>query len=84
MSKDLMLKCLIAFILGWLLCRMMGNGFRVSASSTDLTLNDLNNKLDRIQTNLTFSINKSDSQIKNIKEQLESLHEALMKKGIKF
>ena len=29
MSEDLMLKCLIAFILGWLASRMMGNGFRV-------------------------------------------------------
>ena len=42
-----MLKCLIAFILGWLASRMMGNGFRVSASSasnassTRLTLDDL-------------------------------------------
>ena len=32
MSEDLMLKCLIAFILGWLLCRMMGNGFRVGGN----------------------------------------------------
>ena len=31
MSDDLMLKCLIAFILGWLISRMMGNGFRVGA-----------------------------------------------------
>ena len=29
MSDDLMLKCLIAFILGWLASRMMGNGFSV-------------------------------------------------------
>ena len=29
MSEDLMLKCLIAFILGWLASRMMGNGFSV-------------------------------------------------------
>jgi hypothetical protein len=33
MSEDLMLKCLIAFILGWLVSRMMGNGFSVSCSS---------------------------------------------------
>ena len=29
MSEELMLKCLIAFILGWLLCRMTGNGFSI-------------------------------------------------------
>ena len=29
MSEDLMLYCLIAFILGWLVSRHMGNGFRV-------------------------------------------------------
>ena len=29
MSEDLMLKCLIVFILGWLANRMMGNGFQV-------------------------------------------------------
>ena len=29
MSEDSMLKCLIAFILGWLASRMMGNGFSV-------------------------------------------------------
>ena len=29
MGEDLMLKCLIAFILGWLVSRMMGNGFSV-------------------------------------------------------
>ena len=29
MSEDSILKCLIAFILGWLICRMMGNGFSV-------------------------------------------------------
>ena len=31
MSEDEMLKCLIAFILGWLASRMMGNGFSVGA-----------------------------------------------------
>ena len=39
MKEDSMLKCLIAFILGWLLCRMMGNGFRIGgykSSWTDL------------------------------------------------
>ena len=29
MSEDLMLKCLIAFILGWIISRMMGDGFSV-------------------------------------------------------
>ena len=29
MSDNEMLYCLVAFILGWLLCRMMGNGCRV-------------------------------------------------------
>lgn len=29
MSEDLMLKCLIAFILGWFVSRQMGNGFSV-------------------------------------------------------
>ena len=33
MSDDLMLKCLIAFILGWLLSRMMGDGFSVGGWS---------------------------------------------------
>lgn len=28
-----MLKCLIAFILGWLFCKMMGNGFSVGGHS---------------------------------------------------
>ena len=32
-----MLYCLVAFILGWLVSRQMGNGFRVSASSTEMT-----------------------------------------------
>ena len=32
MSDNEMLKCLIAFILGWLASRMMGNGFRVGGS----------------------------------------------------
>ena len=31
MSEDLILKCLIAFILGWFLSRKMGDGFRVGA-----------------------------------------------------
>ena len=31
MSDDQMLKCLIAFILGYFLCKMMGNGFSVGA-----------------------------------------------------
>ena len=31
MSDDLMLKCLICFILGWLASRMIGNGFRVGS-----------------------------------------------------
>jgi len=35
MSEDLMLKCLIAFILGYLASRMMGNGFSVGCQSTD-------------------------------------------------
>lgn len=29
MSEDLMLKCLIAFILGWIVCKYMGNGFTI-------------------------------------------------------
>lgn len=32
MSDDQMLKCLIAFILGYLLCKMMGNGFSVGGA----------------------------------------------------
>ena len=35
MKEDLMLKCLIAFILGWLASRMMGNGFRVGGDFGD-------------------------------------------------
>ena len=31
MSDNEMLKCLIAFILGWLASRMMGNGFSVGS-----------------------------------------------------
>ena len=33
MDEDLMLKCLIFFILGYLASRMMGNGFSVGATS---------------------------------------------------
>ena len=33
MSDNKILYCLIAFILGWLASRMMGNGFRVGVSS---------------------------------------------------
>ena len=33
-----MLKCLIAFILGWLVSRMMGNGFSVDGDLKDITL----------------------------------------------
>ena len=29
MSEDDMIKCIICFILGWLISRMMGNGFSV-------------------------------------------------------
>ena len=35
MSDDQMLKCLIAFILGWLASRMMGNGFSVGAWNSE-------------------------------------------------
>lgn len=35
MSDELMLKCLIAFILGYFLCKMMGNGFSVGAQRDD-------------------------------------------------
>ena len=34
MSEDLMLYCLIAFILGWLISRNMGNGFSVGGQTT--------------------------------------------------
>ena len=43
MSEDLMLKCLIAFILGWLASRMMGNGFRVGGGA----LSDFNKWLNK-------------------------------------
>ena len=33
MSEDSILKCLIAFILGWFLSRHMGNGFSVGGGS---------------------------------------------------
>ena len=32
MSEDEMLYCLIAFVLGYILCTMMGNGFSVGGS----------------------------------------------------
>lgn len=35
MSDNEMLYCLIAFILGWLTSRMMGNGFRVGGIAND-------------------------------------------------
>ena len=35
MSDDQMLKCLIAFILGWIVSRQMGNGFSVGANMAD-------------------------------------------------
>ena len=34
MSDNEMIYCLIAFILGWLISRMMGNGFRVGAADS--------------------------------------------------
>jgi len=37
MSEEQMLKCLIAFILGYLLSRMMGNGFSVGAKTLNCT-----------------------------------------------
>ena len=33
MSEDSILKCLIAFILGWFLSRHMGNGFSVGGGN---------------------------------------------------
>lgn len=36
MSEDLILKCLIAFILGWIVSRYMGDGFSVGVSYKDL------------------------------------------------
>ena len=52
MSEDLMLKCLIAFILGWLVNRMMGNGFRVGGQTFSIECHDdyeicLDNCLDK-------------------------------------
>ena len=38
-----MIYCLVAFILGWLVSRQMGNGFRVSASSTEITQEKVDN-----------------------------------------
>ena len=35
MKEEEMLCCLIAFILGWLVCRMMGNGFSVGIADID-------------------------------------------------
>ena len=35
MSEDEMLKCLIAFILGWLVSRQMGNGFSVNGADVN-------------------------------------------------
>ena len=89
MSKDLMLKCLIAFILGWLLCRMMGNGFSVGASSTEPRLDDLNQKFeakidkmkDDLQTKLVYNKQDSDDKINNINNKLESLIMAMTKNG---
>ena len=34
MSEDEMLYCLIAFVLGYILCKYMGNGFSVGGSRT--------------------------------------------------
>ena len=48
MSEDLMLKCLICFILGWLVSRMMGNGFSVSCSSVNSEPDDCNTAMDKI------------------------------------
>ena len=41
MSGDLMLKCLIAFILGWIIARMMGHGFSVGSPGV-LASNQIN------------------------------------------
>jgi len=35
MNDDEILKCVIAFILGWIVCRMIGNGFSVGAQDKD-------------------------------------------------
>lgn len=35
MSDETMLKCLIAFVLGWLVSRMMGDGFQVGGQNTN-------------------------------------------------
>ena len=40
MSDDLMLKCLVCFILGYFLCKMMGNGFSVGGMTDDFTYCD--------------------------------------------
>ena len=41
MSEDLMLMCLISFIIGWIVARMMGNGFQVGGQDDDVTCEDL-------------------------------------------
>lgn len=44
MSEDLIIKCLIAFIIGWLVSRMMGNGFSVGIQQMNDDNCDNNNE----------------------------------------
>ena len=50
MSDNDMIYCLIAFILGWLISRHMGNGFSVGGDTGPCVLNEDYNCADYLRT----------------------------------
>ena len=69
MSDNEMLYCLIAFILGWLASRMMGNGFSVGGQMPDRERYRLNREYKKCIHN-NFVIGAPDSA--NIKRQTQN------------
>jgi hypothetical protein len=64
MDLNNMLKCLIAFILGYLVSRQIGNGFNVGgvedADACNTNLDACNTKLDACKTNLDACKNRDE------------------------
>ena len=54
MSDETMLKCLIAFILGWLVSRHMGNGFSIGGQR-DGTADNIENLILSFPPSITES-----------------------------
>ena len=49
MSEQQMLYCLIAFILGWMVSKHMGNGFRVGCGSIGNNYYKINDFIDSVE-----------------------------------